>query len=86
MLDNGAFSNSWQEATWRRRLEQLMEYSDTCLGAIVPDVICNAAATLARWKLYARRHLRRKTVAQWTWCLGRILIVCLLVGITSTGR
>lgn len=53
MLDNGAFSEAWDETVWRRRLEQLSEYNATCIAAIVPDVILDAEATLARWHVYA---------------------------------
>lgn len=53
MLDNGAFSEAWDETVWRRRLEQLSEYNATCIAAVVPDVILDAKATLARWHQYA---------------------------------
>jgi len=53
MLDNGAFSEAWNEDTWRKRLEKLSPYADTCIAAIVPDMILDATATLARWHVYA---------------------------------
>lgn len=53
MLDNGAFNGKWSEGTWRRRLEQLAPYTATCIAAVVPDVVGDHAATLARWQQYA---------------------------------
>jgi hypothetical protein len=53
MLDNGAFSETWNEEVWRRRLEQLSEYNATCIAAVVPDVLADAKATLDRWYQYA---------------------------------
>lgn len=53
MLDNGAFSRSWNEDTWRRRLQQLAPHNANCIAAVVPDVILDAAETLARWFEYA---------------------------------
>jgi len=53
MLDNGAFSEAWNEDIWRKRLEKLSPYVDTCIAAVVPDVILDAGATLARWHVYA---------------------------------
>jgi hypothetical protein len=53
MLDNGAFGKGWRVDTWRRRLEQLAPYHATCIGAVVPDVVGDAVATLARWHTHA---------------------------------
>lgn len=53
MLDNGAFSDRWQEDVWLRRLEQLSAYTATCIAAVVPDVVANHDATLERWHIYA---------------------------------
>lgn len=53
MLDNGAFSERWDETTWRARLEQLAPYHARCIAAVVPDVILDAQATPARWAQYA---------------------------------
>jgi hypothetical protein len=51
-LDNGCFSEKWNEDKWVRTLER---HSSTpnCLFAVVPDVVCDSAATDERWKKYA---------------------------------
>jgi hypothetical protein len=52
-LDNGCFSsNGWNETRWRRTLER---YADvpSCLFAVVPDVVANAAATDELWERWA---------------------------------
>lgn len=53
MLDNGAFNGKWSEDVWRRRLEKLAPHTATCIAAVVPDVVGDHAATLARWEQYA---------------------------------
>lgn len=53
MLDNGAFNGKWSEDIWQRRLEQLAPHTATCIGAVVPDVVADHAATLERWHAYA---------------------------------
>lgn len=53
-LDNGVFSDKWQEGVWLRRLEKLAEFTPTCIGAVVPDVISDHEATLERWQQYAQ--------------------------------
>lgn len=53
MLDNGAFSQAWKYEVWYERLAKLAAYNDTCIAAVVPDVILDAKATLARWFEYA---------------------------------
>lgn len=52
MLDNGAFNDKWREDVWLKRLEQLAQHNATCIAAVVPDVVANHAATLARWQQY----------------------------------
>lgn len=53
MLDNGAFSRAWTESVWLDRMAALAPYADTCIAAVVPDVILDAEATLERWQMYA---------------------------------
>lgn len=54
MLDNGAFSQEWNELRWRKRLRALSRYTSTCIAAIVPDVVFDADATLDKWRKYHR--------------------------------
>ena len=51
-LDNGCFSERWNETKW---MACLAKYVDTpnCLFAVVPDVVCDSAATDQRWRRYA---------------------------------
>ena len=53
MLDNGAFSGNWTEAKWLASLALWHPYTATCIAAVVPDVVDNATATLARFQQYA---------------------------------
>ncbi len=53
MLDNGAFSDSWNEAKWIAALELWQPYTATCIAAVCPDVVADSAATLARFQQYA---------------------------------
>jgi len=52
MLDNGAFSDKWTEAAWMAALERWQPYTATCIAAVCPDVVGDAAATLARFDVY----------------------------------
>jgi hypothetical protein len=53
MLDNGAFSDKWSEAKWLAALELWQPYTATCIAAVCPDVVGDAAATLTRFWQYA---------------------------------
>lgn len=53
LLDNGAFSDNWQEAKWLAALELWQPYAATCIAAVCPDVVGDAAANLARFAQYA---------------------------------
>lgn len=53
LLDNGAFSDSWSEDVWRAGLERWQAHEATCIAAVVPDVVSDAAATLARFAAFA---------------------------------
>ena len=46
--DNGCFSDKWDEDKWWRFLVKNAEHSDTCLFAVAPDVVGDAAATAAK--------------------------------------
>lgn len=46
--DNGAFSDRFDETQWWRFLLDRREHAATCLFAAAPDVVGDAAATLAR--------------------------------------
>lgn len=53
MLDNGAFSDKWSESAWMAALERWQPYTSTCIAAVCPDVVGDAAATLERFRQYA---------------------------------
>lgn len=53
MLDNGAFSDGWSESKWLDALERWQPYASTCIAAVCPDVVGDAAATLERFRQYA---------------------------------
>ncbi len=53
MLDNGAFSDKWSESAWLAALEKWQPYTSTCIAAVCPDVVGDAAATLERFAKYA---------------------------------
>lgn len=46
--DNGAFSDNFDEDKWWQFLLANSDYADTCLFAVAPDVVGDAAATLER--------------------------------------
>lgn len=46
--DNGCFSDRWDEDRWWSFLVANAHRADMCLFAVAPDVVANAAATLAR--------------------------------------
>lgn len=47
-MDNGAFSDNWDEAKWWRYLVKHAPYASTCLFATAPDVVGDAQGTLDR--------------------------------------
>lgn len=51
-LDNGCFGDQWSEGRWVATLDRY-EGAPGCLFAVVPDVVCDAAATDERWERYA---------------------------------
>jgi hypothetical protein len=51
--DNGCFSDTFDERKWSRFLRDNAHDADTCLFAVAPDVVGDAAATLER----SRPHL-----------------------------
>lgn len=48
-LDNGCFSSTWEEMKWKQWLQA---QSVDALFAVVPDVVGDAEATLAKWSDY----------------------------------
>lgn len=46
--DNGSFSDKWDEATWWAFLTDNVHRAATCLFAVAPDVVGDAAGTLAK--------------------------------------
>lgn len=46
--DNGCFSNKWDEDKWWRFLVKHAHAASTCLFAVAPDVVGDAAATHAK--------------------------------------
>lgn len=46
--DNGCFSDKWDEGKWWSFLQRNAHRSTTCLFAVAPDVVGDAAATLDR--------------------------------------
>lgn len=46
--DNGCFSDRWDEAKWWAFLTDNAHHADSCLFAVAPDVVGDAAATLAK--------------------------------------
>lgn len=48
--DNGCFSSNWQPAKWLAWLRRHASTAESCLFAVVPDVVADHAATLERWK------------------------------------
>jgi len=53
MLDNGAFSSTWDVGLWRKRLRDLVPHLSTCIGTIVPDTILDPHGTLTKWRIYS---------------------------------
>jgi hypothetical protein len=53
MMDNGAFSSRWTEKKWLIGIAHYQSYASTCIAAVVPDVVGDATATLARFVQYA---------------------------------
>jgi hypothetical protein len=51
-LDNGCFSQRWNETKWIATLEKYSNIGG-CLFAVVPDVVSDAQATDERWQRYA---------------------------------
>lgn len=46
--DNGCYSDKWEQGKWWRFLSANAHAADTCLFAVAPDVVGDAAATLER--------------------------------------
>jgi hypothetical protein len=46
--DNGCFSDKWDESEWWQFLEGRAEHRSSCLFAVAPDVVGDAAATAER--------------------------------------
>ena len=46
--DNGCFSDRWDAEKWWRFLEQNAHRADSCLFAVAPDVVADAATTIER--------------------------------------
>ncbi len=46
--DNGCFSDRWEEGKWWRFLTDNAHAASSCLFAVAPDVVGDAAATLAK--------------------------------------
>lgn len=53
-LDNGCFSNRWEEALWLRWLDKHTDRA-SALFATVPDVVSDHSATLERWEKYSEQ-------------------------------
>lgn len=53
--DCGAFTGVFDEVAYHRWLAKMRRFQDTCLFVVVPDVVCNAAATLTLFRRYATR-------------------------------
>jgi len=51
-LDNGCFSDGWHEGRWRRFVARADLPRAGCLFAVVPDVVADIDATLARFDRY----------------------------------
>lgn len=51
-LDNGCFSDKWDEDRWKDWLTEMRPRLPECLFAVVPDVVADHDATLARWEQY----------------------------------
>lgn len=52
-LDNDVFAGNFRLEHWLNKLEALMEYRNTCLFIVTPDVIGDSNATLKQFKRYA---------------------------------
>ena len=61
-LDNDAFTlrEKWSEAEWIRMLEWAMLQREKPMWVLVPDVVADRQATLARWRLYAPTAAARR--------------------------
>lgn len=53
--DNGCFSNRWDPAQWLGWLARHAHAADSCLFAVVPDVVGDHRATLTRWAEWSGR-------------------------------
>lgn len=51
-LDNGVFTNKFNEKKWLRQLEKLLPYKDTCLFIAIPDIVGDFHGTLKRFFHY----------------------------------
>lgn len=54
-LDNDAFNNEFSMDLLFTALEKMLPYQESCLFVTVPDVICNALATLDKYRYWAWR-------------------------------
>ncbi len=67
-LDNGCFSESWSADKWAQTLDRHQPNASSCLFAVVPDVVGDAAATDVMWARWwaavKRRGFRAAYVAQ----------------------
>lgn len=51
--DNGCFSTKWEVGKWLGWLARQRHRIERCLFAVVPDVVADHDATLARWQEWA---------------------------------
>ena len=54
-LDNGCFSDRWDEAKWWRFLQGNSHAADDCLFAVAPDVVGDAFATTQRFRKWGKK-------------------------------
>ena len=54
-MDNGCFSDRWDEGKWWKFLQDNAHDADTCAFAVAPDVVGDALATTQRFRTWGPR-------------------------------
>lgn len=59
IADNGCFAGTWEERNWLDWLDGLIAHQQSCVMAVLPDVVADARATMDRYWQYLYPIQRR---------------------------
>lgn len=53
VMDNGVFTGLFDESVWKKTLDKLSPYQQTCLFIVTPDVVADSKETEKKWVQYS---------------------------------